>query len=46
MKKKCYPTLVKAAENITQTELCQAPELSTLVGRPESPDTYFGSLSL
>jgi len=31
MKKKCYPTLVKAAENITQTELCQAPELSTLV---------------
>lgn len=31
MRRKIYPTLVKAAENITQAELCQAPELSTLV---------------
>lgn len=31
MRRKIYPTLVKAAENITQAEQCQAPELSTLV---------------
>lgn len=31
MKKRFYPTLVKDAENITQSELCQAPELTTLV---------------
>ncbi len=31
MKKKIYPNLVRAAETITQAELCVAPELSTLV---------------
>lgn len=31
MQRKFYPTLVKNAENITQAELCQAPELTTLV---------------
>ena len=33
MKKKCYPTLVKAAENITQTELCQAPASLTVAAK-------------
>jgi hypothetical protein len=31
MENKFYPTLVKAAENITTEELWHAPELSTLV---------------
>lgn len=31
MRKPSYPTLVKAAETITHTELCQAPELPTLI---------------
>ncbi|MFZ4778606.1 MAG: hypothetical protein ACOYM3_24830 [Terrimicrobiaceae bacterium] len=31
MRKKFYPTLVKAAENITESELCHAPELATLI---------------
>ena len=31
MQRKVYPTLVQNAENITQVELCQAPELTTLV---------------
>ncbi len=31
MQKEFYPTLVKNAENITQAELCLAPELTTLV---------------
>ena len=30
MTRKCYPTLVKAAENITNNEMCVAPELPTL----------------
>lgn len=31
MQRKIYPTLIKAAENITPAEMCTAPELPTLV---------------
>lgn len=31
MNRKIYSTLVKAAENLTPIELCQAPELPTLI---------------